>query len=71
LPQLPACELVPLVAPLKLPPCAGMTVAPLQLPGRVVVVVGGLVVVVVDAPGGVTVRLNVPCAPPYPSMTMK
>ena len=28
-------------------------------------------VVVVEAPGGVTVRLNVPCAPPYPSTTMK
>src|SRR5437764_1394583 len=32
---------------------------------------GCVVVVVVEAPGGVTVRLNVPCAPPYPSTTMK
>src|SRR5438067_1919353 len=38
--------------------------------GRVVVVGGSAVVVVVGA-GGVTVRLNVPCAPPYPSTTMK
>ena len=37
----------------------------------IVVVVGGLVVVVVETPGGVTVRLKVPCAPPYPSTTMK
>jgi len=72
LPQLPVCELVPLVVPLKVPPCAEMTVALLQLPGRVVVVVGGLVVVVVvAAPGGVTVRLKVPCDPPYPSTMMK
>ena len=47
--------------------------------GGSVVVVGGLVVVVVAAagnvvvetPGGVTVRVKVPCAPPYPSTTMK
>src|SRR5438105_15539848 len=34
-------------------------------PGRVVVVVG------TGSAGGVTVRLKVPCAPPYPSTTMK
>src|SRR6266404_2313001 len=57
--------LAPLVAPLKVPPDAGMTIGLLQPPppGRVVVVVVGA--------GGVTVRLNVPCAPPYPSTTMK
>src|SRR5213592_3489117 len=32
LPQLPASELVPLVVPLKVPPCAGMTVGLLQAP---------------------------------------
>src|SRR5213076_3411994 len=61
LPQLPACELAPLVVPPKVPPWAGITVGLLQAPdpasvvvvvevvvGRfVVVVVGGLVVVVV------------------------
>ena len=36
LPQLPASELAPLVVPLKVPPCAGMTVGLLQAPGRVV-----------------------------------
>src|SRR5437667_424305 len=36
-----------------------------------VVVDWGRVEVVVEAPDGVTVRLNVPCAPPYPSTTMK
>src|SRR5947207_468500 len=36
-----------------------------------VVVVGGRVVVVVEDEGGVTVRLKVPVAPPYPSTTMK
>src|SRR5213593_672376 len=79
LPQLPASELVPLVVPLKVPPCAGMTVGLVHAPppGRVVVVavvvVGGgvVVVVVVEAPGGVTVRLKLPCVPPYPSTTMK
>ena len=39
LPQLPASVLVPLVVPLKVPPCAGMTVGVLQLAGNVVVVV--------------------------------
>src|SRR5438876_8118332 len=58
LPQLPASRLDPLVVPLKVPPCAGMTVGLLQSPGRVVVVVvvgvgvvvvvGALVVVVVE-----------------------
>src|SRR5438105_12590168 len=62
LPQLPACELAPLVVPPKVPPWAGITVGLLQAPdpasvvvvvevvvGRlVVVVVGGLVVVVVE-----------------------
>src|SRR2546427_11279734 len=62
LPQLPAAELVPLVVPLKVPPCTGMTVGVLQLGGnvvvvgpveiRVVVVLGEVVVVVlVGAPG--------------------
>src|SRR5207244_6583904 len=45
LPQLPASELKPLVAPLKVPPCAGMTVGLLQPPVRVTRVV---VVVVVE-----------------------
>jgi len=73
LPQLPACELVPLVVPLNVPPAAEMTVGLLQAPGSVVVVVdvAALNVVVVEAPGAVTVRLKVPCAPPYPSTTMK
>src|SRR5213080_3587349 len=59
--------LVPLVVPLKVPPGAGMAVGLLQVPppGRVVVVVG------TGSAGGVTVRLKVPCAPPYPSTTMK
>jgi len=39
LPQLPACELVPLVVPLKVPPWAGITVGLLQAPASVVVVV--------------------------------
>src|SRR5437773_1878480 len=76
LPQLPASVLVPLVIPLKVPPWAGITIwlphAP--EPGSVVVVVEfplGVVVVVVEAAGGVTVRLKVPCAPLYPSTTMK
>src|SRR5437764_1424010 len=66
-PQLPASALVPLVVPLKVPPGAGMAVGLLQAPppGRVVVVVG------TGSSGGVTVRLNVPCDPPYPSTTMK
>src|SRR5881409_2563989 len=34
LPQLPASALVPLVVPLKVPPCAGMTVGLLQSPAR-------------------------------------
>ena len=75
MPQLPASVLVPLVVPLKVPPCAAMTVGPLQpLPAarRVVVVVGGrVVVVVVEAPGGVTVRVKFPCDKPKPSTTMK
>ena len=32
LPQLPASELAPLVVPLKVPPCAGITVGLLQAP---------------------------------------
>src|SRR2546427_12998088 len=65
LPQLPTSALVPLVAPLTVPPAAGRTIGLLHppLPGRAVVVVGGA--------GGVIVRLKVPCAPPYPSTTMK
>src|SRR5205807_10186807 len=47
LPQLPATELVPLVVPLKVPPCGGMTVGVLQLAGNVVVVVVGPVEVLV------------------------
>src|SRR2546427_5526340 len=54
LPQLPASRLDPLVVPLKVPPCAGMTVGLLQSPGRVVVVVvvGVDGVVVVGGGGG-------------------
>src|SRR5947207_15919613 len=57
LPQLPACELAPLVVPPKVPPWAGITVGLLQAPDPasvvvVVVVVGGLVVVVVVVVGG-------------------
>src|SRR5207245_1717080 len=55
--------------------CVVVVVLVVVVGGRVVVEddveVGGRVVVVVGAPGGVTVRLNVPCAPPYPSTTMK
>jgi len=47
LPQLPASWLVPLVVPLKVPPCAGTTAGLLQLPTRVVVVVDIVVVDVV------------------------
>src|SRR5437763_11146899 len=53
LPQLPACELAPLVVPPKVPPWAGIAVGLLQAPDPasvvvvVEVVVGGLVVVVV------------------------
>ena len=56
LPQLPDSELAPLVAPLKVPPCAGMTVGLLQPPGRVVVVVELVIDVVV---GSVVVVLEV------------
>src|SRR5205823_13117423 len=58
LPQLPACELAPLVVPPKVPPWAGITVGLLQAPdpASVVVVVevgvGGLVVAVVVVVGG-------------------
>src|SRR6266705_6524566 len=51
LPQLPDCELVPLVVPPKVPPWAGITVGLLQVPDPasvvvvVEVVVGGLEVV--------------------------
>src|SRR5881397_2370619 len=58
LPQLPAWVLVPVVVPLKVPPCAGMTVGVPQPCARMVVVVeeevvevvvvGGLVVVLVE-----------------------
>src|SRR5207237_688652 len=57
LPQLPACELAPLVVPPKVPPWAGITVGLLQAPDPasvvvvVEVVVGGLVVVVVVVVG--------------------
>src|SRR5439155_1998332 len=66
LPQLPACELAPLVVPPKVPPWAGITVGLLQAPDPAsvvvvvglavvvvaVVVVGGFVVVVVVVVGG-------------------
>src|SRR5438046_1701316 len=58
LPQLPASELVPLVLPLKVPPCAGITVTWAQAPASVVVVVevvAGVVVVVVVVGGGTLV----------------
>src|SRR5437764_12474035 len=72
LPQLPACRPVPLVVPLKVPPCAEMTVGLVQLPGRVVVaVLGGREVEAGDAPVGVTVRLRVDAARAHPSTTMK
>ncbi len=74
LPQLPSSVLVPLVVPLKVPPAAGIGVGLAQAPvgASVVLVVEPLlgVVVVVDATGGVTVRLKVPCAPLKPSTTM-
>src|SRR5438093_13288566 len=72
-PQLPACVLVPLVVPPKVPPWAGIWVGLLQAPPASVVVVVELalsgVVVVVEAPGGVTGGLKVPCAPPEPATT--
>src|SRR2546429_4681173 len=58
LPQLPACELVPLVVPPKVPPWAGITVGLLQVPDPasvvvVVEVVVGVVAVDVVVGGGV------------------
>src|SRR5207247_1000445 len=55
LPQLPASRLDPLVVPLKVPPCAGLTLGLLQCAARVgvVVVVGVDGVVVVGGVGGV------------------
>src|SRR5881296_3234869 len=50
LPQLPACVLVPVVVPLKVPPAAGIGVGPAQAAASVVVVVE--VETVVVAPGG-------------------
>src|SRR2546422_8116349 len=47
LPQLPACELAPLVVPLKVPPWAGITAGLPQAPASVVVVVEVAVDVVV------------------------
>src|SRR5205809_5102147 len=66
-PQLPASALVPLVVPLKVPPGAGMAVGLLQAPppGRVVVVAG------TASSAGVTLRLQVPSAPPYPPTTLQ
>src|SRR5947208_16405460 len=60
LPQLPACELVPLVVPPKVPPWAGITVGLLQVPDPasvvvVVEVVVGVVVVDVVVVGGFVV----------------
>src|SRR5438034_3539918 len=58
LPQLPVCELAPLVVPPKVPPWAGITVGLLPAPDPasvvvvVEVVVGGLAVVVVVVVGG-------------------
>src|SRR5213078_157506 len=49
LPQLPACELAPLVVPLKVPPWAGIAVGLLQAPASVVVVVVVAIAVVVVA----------------------
>src|SRR5439155_19705283 len=74
-PQLPACVLVPLVVPPKVPPWAGIWVGLLQAPPASVLVVVELplsvVVVVVEAAGGVAVRLVVRCAVPLPSATME
>src|SRR5437870_13475253 len=57
LPQLPASELVPLVVPLKVPPCAGMTGGLVHLPGSVGVVVE-VVVVLVGATAASRVRAS-------------
>jgi hypothetical protein len=60
LPQLPASELEPLVAPLKVPPCAGMTVGLLQPPARVTRVVVVVVEVVVVAMQASVVTFTLP-----------
>src|SRR5439155_431109 len=52
LPQLPACELVPLVVPPKVPPWAGITVGLLQVPDPASVVVVVEVVVGAGLPFG-------------------
>src|SRR5438477_9993321 len=72
LPQLPASELVPLVLPLKVPPCAGITVTWAQAPASVVVVVvvvAGVVVVVVG--GGTLVVRGDQSSLPGPPRTQR
>jgi hypothetical protein len=76
--QVPARALAPLVAPVKVPPAAGIVTGEAHVPagGVVVVVVGASVVVVVVvlvlAPlGGVTLSENAPLRPAYPSTMMK
>jgi len=59
LPQLPACELAPLVVPLKVPPWAGIAVGLLQAPASVVVVVVVAIAVVVVDPVEVVVVARV------------
>jgi len=59
LPQLPVCEPAPLVVPLKVPPWAGMMAGLSQPPGRVVVVVGVVVDVVVVGGSRVVVVVEV------------
>src|SRR5437762_14078472 len=59
LPQLPACELAPLVVPLKVPPWAGITAGLPQAPASVVVVVVVAVAVVVVDPVEVVVVARV------------
>src|SRR5205809_6607478 len=59
LPQLPVCELVPLVVALKVPPWAGLAVGLLQGPASVVVVVVVAIAVVVVDPVEVVVVARV------------
>src|SRR2546428_13501413 len=69
LPQLPACELAPLVVPLKVPPWAGIAVGLLQTPASVAVVVAVVAVaavVVAPVEAVVVARLGRKTAPtPY------
>ena len=65
---MPACWLAPLVAPEKVPPCAGRTIGAAHVPP----LDGSVVVVVAEEPlGGVTVNAKLPCDVEYPSTTMK